>query len=162
MNPRAWSGETLYGTHDSACMTRQRRLALLIMTCVLISGCSLLYMNAVRKNHSSVKFIGGEDRQHVRERLGSPARSTTSSDYYKFRGRFDRADAPREFGAMTAFTFGLGEVILFPYVLVTETGAAVAESFCVELNYDANNRAQNYGVFETCDMNAKPISNRLN
>ena len=45
---------------------------------------------------------------------------------------------------MTAFTFGLGEVVLFPYVLVEESAGAVADTFCITVTYDDSQLVKGY------------------
>lgn len=102
---------------------------LYILTLLFLGRCSMSYMNTVRKNESSVKFIGGESRQSLVERLGEPIASSKSQDIFRHRGRLDTNDFSRVTGGMTAFTLGLGEIFLFPYVLIDETVAMVADHF---------------------------------
>jgi hypothetical protein len=124
--------------------------SIFVTVAFVLSGCSLLYMNAVRRDTTSIRFVGGEPRKDVCARLGTPIYSTLDSDTFRIRGRLDGPDGVRMAGAMTAFTFGLGEIVLFPYVLVTESTAAVFDSFCVRVLYDKESRASGYQVNREC------------
>ena len=108
----------------------------------------MFYMNEIRKNSESIKLVGGEPKAEVRRRLGKPESFTETLDTFRLRGRLDKADFSRQASAMSAFTFGLGEIVLFPYVLVDETAGAVADHFCVDVIYDTNDRALSHRVYD--------------
>lgn len=121
---------------------------ILLLNLTVLSACSLLYLNAVRHE---VVLQQGEPRSDVISRFGEPIHSSKNSDTFSIRGRRSGANDTNEVaGAMTAFTLGLGEIIVFPYILVSESYGAVMDHFCVISTYDGNDYVIGYEVLNDC------------
>jgi hypothetical protein len=122
----------------------------ILLFLMFLPACSMLYMNAVREDPLTVRIVGGEKRSQLRKKFGRPISSTKSSDSFRLRGRLDKNDESRAAAAMTSFTFGLGEIVLLPYILVSETSGALFEHFCFSVGYDSDDKAINYSGSHKC------------